>query len=369
MRLGFVVAFLSLVGSVFAATLTVSTPSEGDFLGRTNNISFNGSDVDTRTTITVTATQVANPSNRITVTREFNPSADKTISGSVPLNFSETTPNGAYTLEIVATAPGDVFNSIPARTVQVDVVAPKFLNFNPISNMFVRGQVLITATFEEENIKEWRVQVDGNDIPNNTGTTTEMSVPWDASATILDGAKSVNISIEDKAGNRANRTISLTVDRIRPAVTIAAPLTGETVRPGARLPVVVEIADQFNNSVDVNGVDVSLVGMDGTPLARVARRSVRANGSRLTWTGRVRATGLPSQFRVVVTVRDKAGNEATLQEVTVSVGRSRSKAGADEDEILPGSTWEAGFRAAREARRKARGANEFERMWWGRGSN
>jgi hypothetical protein len=67
-------------------------------------------------------------------------------------------------------------------------------------------------------------------------------------------------------------------------------------------------------------VDVTLVGMDNRFLARVSRRSIRTDGNRIVWTGRVQSKfRLPGQFKLVVTAVDKAGNAAVRQEVVLQV--------------------------------------------------
>jgi hypothetical protein len=71
--------------------------------------------------------------------------------------------------------------------------------------------------------------------------------------------------------------------------------------------------------------------MSGNLLGLVPRRSVSSNGTKVTWTGRLRITAsIPDQFKIIVEAIDRAGNVAVVQEVTVTVTRGRGR-GRDED--------------------------------------
>ena len=74
-----------------------------------------------------------------------------------------------------------------------------------------------------------------------------------------------------------------------------------------------------NGTVDVTGIDVIARKLDGTYIGRVARESYRVStGVTMRWSGRLRyKKSLPSQFKIVVSAVDRAGNTAVTQEVTV----------------------------------------------------
>lgn len=326
MRLFTAVACAAVASLVSAGTITVTSPTSGEFLGKSNNVSFNIRNAVSKVTVRVTATQVADPTITVSTQREFTPNVDGEIGGSIPLNLSSGLANGPYSLTVVATEPNASYNVVPAIPVIVDVKDPRFIQFNPISGNFVRGLVPISSLFDEENMKEWRVQVNNADIPNNTGSTTILSVLWDSTLETADGAKTITITAEDQAGNKASQSISVTIDRVAPTSTILAPTGAEIILPGSRLAVVAVIDDQFANSVDERTVDVTIEDTNGNFVMRVARRTIRNNGNSLTWAGRIRdASKLPSEFDLVITAGDKAGNRATTQRLRLKVGGSRSK--------------------------------------------
>lgn len=306
-----------------AGTLTVTTPSSGDFLGLNNTVSFNIINASTQVTVRVKATQVANPAIQVEVETRVTPNAQGEASGSVSLNFTSGFPNGDYTLTVTPTEVGGVYAPVPPINVTVDVVAPKFLAFNPIGNGFVRDNVLISALFQEDNMKEWRVKVGGADIPNNSGSLVMLSVNWDTSLELVDGPKSIVITADDKAKNSVNQTINVTLDRLPPISTVLAPTSNDRYFGNARIPVVVQIADQFAGAVDERTVEVFIRDTNGNFITRVSRRSVNNSGATMTWTGRIRdISRLPSIFDVVVQATDKAGNSAVEQSVRIERNRS-----------------------------------------------
>jgi len=335
------IAFLiGILGAAFAqaGTINVTSPSSGEYLGLNNQVSFNITNANAEVTVNVRAVQVADPTVQISVETKVTPDGDGQASGNVNLNFTSGFPGGAYTLTVTATESGGVFNNVPPIAVTVDVVAPKFIAFNPTTNRFVRDSVFISAIFQEDNMKEWRVKVSGADIPNNTGATNTLAVNWNSDLEVDDGNKSIVISSEDLAGNTVNQTINVTLDRLPPSSTILAPTSNDNFFGDARVPVVITVADQFNNAVDERTIDVIIRDTNGNFVTRVARRSVNSAGSTLTWTGRIRdVSSLPAIFDLVVSATDKAGNPATEQVVRIERNRSRVQTGNNNSEEPVGS--------------------------------
>lgn len=313
--------FALLSASAFAGTITLADPNEGDFLGKANTITFNITNASAQVTVLVKLTQVADPTVVISTTKQFTPNFDGKINGTINLNLSGGLPNGAYTLEVTPTEPGGVYNVLVPLNVTVDVKDPKFLQFNPINAGFVRGTVIVTAEFLEDFMKEWRVQVNGSDIPNNTGGGNNLMVVWDSSLEATDGTKTISLSSEDQAGNSANQSISVTVDRTPPTSTILAPTSSDPVFGNGQIPVVVQVQDQFNGALDSRTVDVIIRDTNGDFVTRVSRRSFTTSGSSITWSGRIRdLSRLPAVFDIVVIATDKAGNLAIDQVVRITQG-------------------------------------------------
>jgi hypothetical protein len=221
---------------------------------------------------------------------------------------------------VKATEPGNSYNIIAPISVIVDVRQPKFIDVNPIDGTYVGGNTHIRATLEEANVDTWRVQVNGADIPNNSGSSNTVDVLWDTSPLLSDGTQTISITVDDKAKNSSSRSMSVTLDRRPPTTTVMAPANGYNLPPRSSLAVVLSIADQFQGSLDRTGIDVMIKTLDNRFVTRVARRSINQDGSRLIWTGRLRSTkSLPGHFKIVVTAVDKAGNVAVVQEVRVNI--------------------------------------------------
>lgn len=301
-----------------AATLTIQSPSPNDFLGKNSTLRFLITNATVQHRVQIRVTNIANPLISFTFQNIFNPDSDQRINGTINLSFNQSTPEGLYNAVVQVTVPSGTIPDQPINNLTVDVNDPKFLDSNPVTGSFVRGIVPIFLEIQEGNVDLWKVQVNGQDIPNNSDSTNTVNVPWDTTAIQTDGAQSISINVKDKALNEANKSINVTLDRVTPAIQVISP-TGSTVRPNSTIPVVIRISDQFNGSVSSNAVQVMARRMDGTLIQRVTRMMASNTGTTLVWTGRIRKTAvLPSQFKLVVTAVDRAGNPAVSQEVVIN---------------------------------------------------
>lgn len=301
-----------------AATLTIQSPSPNDFLGKNSTLRFLITNATVQHRVQIRVTNIANPLISFTFQNIFNPDSDQRINGTINLSFNQTTPEGLYNAVVQVTVPSGTIPDQPINNLTIDVNDPKFLDSNPVTGSFVRGIVPIFLEIQEGNVDLWKVQVNGQDIPNNSDSTNTVNVSWDTTAIQTDGPQSISINVKDKALNEANKSINVTLDRVTPAIQVISP-TGSTVRPNSTVPVVIRINDQFNGSVSANAIQVMARRMDGTLIQRVTRMMASNTGTTLVWTGRIRKTAvLPSQFKLVVTAVDRAGNPAVSQEVVIN---------------------------------------------------
>lgn len=301
----------------YAQTLTVTSPTEGAFVGSSNQVKFLIRNAIQEVTVRVVATGPGGGSTQ--VEGRFTPNSEGNIDNNLSLTFSPSNPEGAYVLVITATEPGQTYVPV-TRNVTLDRTKPKFLQVNPTNNAFVKGPIVaIGVELDETNVKEWRVQINNQDIPNNTGSTQAFTVNWDTSGIEQDGAQTITIRVKDEADNESTQTISVTLDRVSPVVGIQYPRLDTVLRRRSTVSVVVDITDISTSSIDVTGVDVVVMSLTGNFITRVARSSVRTSGSNtLRWSGRIRyRPNLPNEYKIVAIARDKAGNVAATQEVTV----------------------------------------------------
>lgn len=312
-------ATLCLAAAAFAGELVLKSPTQGSFLGLTNSIQF--SITGAKVQVTVTAT-VTGPSGVTKIAQQFTPDADGKINDSIALNFSEDTPTGDYSIKLSASEPNNTYTD-QSVSVKVDVEKPKFYSFSPNDGAFVRGIVKIRASILEANLKDWRVKVNGNDIPNNTGTTNDVVVDWDATNVKTDGDNTITIEVRDLANNSVTQTIKVTLDRLPPTITVLYPSSSTKLLAGTTISVAVDVNDLSNSSVDGSGIDVVVRRADNNAyITRVTRTSIGPSGDKtLRWVGRIRyqAGLLPSKFKLVVTAVDRAGNVATPQEVSLTI--------------------------------------------------
>jgi len=315
-----------------AFTIQVTSPLEGAFLGFTNQVRFLIQNATEETTVRVTA---AGPGGSTVIEEDFTPTVDNQIDGTINLNFNESSPSGPYTITVEAF--DSTFTAAPiVRNVTVDVTRPKILEFNPIANGAVKGPIVpINVKILEANLKEWRVRVDGNDIPNNTGDTLDgnssFQVDWNVSGILTDGPHNISITVKDKSNNESTQSFSLRLDRLPPSLLISFPRSDSSIRPGSDFSVIIDITDPNGGLVDFTGVDVIIRKTDGAFLYRVPRFQFQQTGfGAYRWSGRVRArsVSLPSQFKIVVNGVDRAGNIAVQQEVLVDTNRGRVRRGS-----------------------------------------
>lgn len=315
---GFAVA---ITASAIAQSLTVSSPLTGDFLGRSTQLKFVASNVFRQAKVVATTTSAADPSISFRAEAIFDPNQDNKIQGTLDLSFDEATPTGLYNIKVEYFEQGNLITSQNISNVTVDTKAPKFRNVVPGSSSYVSLLARIKAELEEPNVDIWRVKVGGRDIPNNTGNGNAIDVTWDTTLIEKDGPQTISIDVTDKARNSSSRSISVTIDRVKPTINILSP-TNIGYRSGTTIPVQIDVIDQGNRSVTSQGVQVILKTMDGQFIQKVARRSVRFSGNNLQWAGRIRKTKrIPDQFKLIVQAVDRAGNVAQEQEIIVRYGR------------------------------------------------
>lgn len=333
----FWLAILVAISAVASAgTLTITEPAAGTLanptlIGSNAKVKYNITGAVNSIRFSLTLRKVSDNSEVLLSAGDpVSPDADGKASGELPLSLDrEQIDDTPYRLIVRAVdVNGATTYSDVTLFVQPDLTKPKLLEFNPNDRAFVKGTVAIVVQIDEPNLKEWRVQIDSRDIPNNTGTTVDANgafvVNWDTSRVETDGLRLINVKIKDKADNETTKTIEVTVDRQKPTVSIVSPRANAVISPGTTINVVVDIRDFSQESVDVSGVDVIVRDMNNRFITRVTRVSFTNSGEntrrfigRIVW----RNGRLPNQFKLIVNAVDKSGNSAAQQTITCRIGR------------------------------------------------
>jgi hypothetical protein len=312
----------------YAGVLKITSPGANDFLGKTNKIDFTYTGANLQLRLVAEVFLGASTTPLFRTEARFTPDSDGKVTDSLDLNFGENTPEGVYRLRVTPFEGSTAFAAVVVNNLTIDVVEPKFKQINPLNGAFVRGlqsgpnkgKVPIRVDLDEPNVDNWKVQVNGANIPDNTGSTPLIQVFWDVSAVKNDGEQQIGINVEDKAKNKTSRNLTITLDRRRPSSNITSPNPNRPIEPGASIIVVVDVSDQFQGAVVSSGVIVTYHALNGSYLGTVARRGTNPSGNTLQWTGRIRSTRtLPSQFLIRVEATDRAGNTAIRQEVRVRI--------------------------------------------------
>lgn len=308
-------ALALLGGSALAGTLTVTSPTVGSNVGSNGSITFNLRGARVRTTVKAVITS---PAGSTTVQNDFTPDVNGEAQGTLALGLASSSPQGQYTIVVSATEPNNTY-APTTLSVNVDTITPKILAFSPVKNSFVKGIVRVRYTLQEANLRDATLTAAGQTLPN-TASGNNVEASFNTATVDRDGPQSITLAARDLANNALNDTINVTVDRNRPSSTVQFPTAGTTIRPRSDVSVIVDVADQFANAVDVTGVDVVVQSLGGVFITRATRLSFRAAGTNtFRWTGRLRfgTSKLPSTYKIIVSAIDRAGNVAVRQEVTV----------------------------------------------------
>ncbi len=319
-----VITGLALGSPLLAGVLVVTSPVDGAFVGGTTTINFRIEGGVLEVTVRARITPQAG-GEATTLTTRVIPDAKGRASGSMTWNPSRSFPEGLYTIEVSAEEPGNPYNTVTI-TVTLDRKEPRLLDFSPQPGTFLRATIRITAEILEANMEEWRVTVNDEDIPNNTGTGNTIDILWDPSNIEEDGPQTIKIKMKDRAQNEATQEIEVFLDREPPQINVLFPRSNQSVRPNTVLGVTFDVVDSRSDSVDVMAITVELRDMSDNLIRRVARMRYReVSDTTARWEGRalVRLPGNVTQFQLVITAIDKAGNPAVVQRVPLVVGRRR----------------------------------------------
>lgn len=318
------ILMLGAVSPVMAGVLVVTSPVDGAFVGGTTTINFRieGGVVEVTVQAVITPQVGGNPT---TLTTRVIPDSEGRASGSMTWNPSRSFPEGLYTIEVSASEPGNSYNTV-IITVTLDRKEPRLLDFSPQPGTFLSTTIRITAEILEPNMEEWRVTVNNEDIPDNTGTGNTISILWDPSNIEEDGPQTIRIKMKDRAQNESTKEIEVFLDREPPQINVLFPRSNQAIRPNTIMGVSFDVVDSRSDSVDVVAIQVELRDMSDNLIRRVARMGYRrVNDTTSRWEGRalVRLPGGTTQFQLVITAIDKAGNPAVVQRVPLVVGRRR----------------------------------------------
>jgi hypothetical protein len=198
----------------------------------------------TRPTITLTAQSAVDAQPVISYHFDTNPDS---VYGGQPLTALE----GTHTLTYYATDRLGSRSEISALTIAVDSIAPVIALTSPkdgetlnSTSLVVQGTVDVGST----------VQVNGQNAPvDATGVFVAPVTIQGTSATIV-------VDATDLAGNAARKTVSVSVDKTPPALTVSRPVNFQKIQ---RLPIVVQGRTEVGSTVAVQGASATVLA-DGS---------------------------------------------------------------------------------------------------------
>jgi len=121
-------------------------------------------------------------------------------------------------------------------TVTVDNTPPKAMIQSPPNGSYLRGMVLVRLHAEDANFERMELKIGGETHAWKIGDQTYV---WDTSE-CGDGAYTLTLTAFDKAGNKAEKSITVTVDNTAPLVvgfswTPSEPTENESVKVSAKI--------------------------------------------------------------------------------------------------------------------------------------
>jgi hypothetical protein len=205
--------------------------------------------------------------------------------------------------------------------VTTDPYAPLIRINKPDQGSYLRGTVTVTVFAREDNFE--RAELSINDTVVTLWTLPgEQAFDWDTTA-YQDGLYNVKLRVLDKAGNVAEKALTVTVDNTLPMAAIVAPASGSFLR----LPVLIRVTGSDTN------FDVMKVQID----SKLVKMWTSGGSEILEWDITQYSQGVHS---VTLTVFDKAGNSrevlvtATIDNVSPLIGTptwSPQEPAADEE--------------------------------------
>ena len=130
---------------------------------------------------------------------------------------TSTLKDGIYTLTLM------VFDkaqhvSESQTTLTVDNTAPSATIVWPTNGSYIKGQVNVTFTYEDENLEEATLKIDSLEY----NVTERKEIPLNTT-NLSDGPHTIALYIKDKAGNTNEKTSTFLVDNTPPSIEITSP--------------------------------------------------------------------------------------------------------------------------------------------------
>ncbi len=216
-----------------------------------------------------------------------SPGGASTSASGTALLFTPALSEGSFVLTVTAEDAGGNRRAT-TFSLRVDIAAPTFTLDNRTQAGFVNVSPYLVTLYAEPGAL---VTVGGvAATPTAPGSST-----YEATIALQPGANSVPVTVEDAAGNRASRTLTLTLDQTPPSLSITAPAQGARTAE-TRITVGGEVEPGATVTVSGRAVPVDASGHFAT-LINIAMGS----------------------NSIVVVATDPAGNSATL---TLAVTRA-----------------------------------------------
>ena len=183
-------------------------------------------------------------------------------------------------------------------SVTVDNTLPTAIVNAPVEGAFLKGPVVIDVTGEDVNFEKMELEIDDMLIKTWTAGGSQIYL-WNTEVDRIDGAYTITLIVNDKAGNSEESSVKVIVDNTLPTIRIDEPVDGSYLAGIVGIKVFIDEDNLDKAELTINGIEVVTWTLSGEHV--------------FNWDTVTYAEGI---YYIKLNALDKAGN---IQEETIKV--------------------------------------------------
>ncbi len=220
-----------------APSVAITSPANGSYVKGTISITFQYNDITLKEALLLI--------NNVTIN----------VTGSISYTLNtKGLPDGPCNITLLARDKAG-HTGTATITIIVDNTPPTAVIESPSNGSVVSGFVEVSVSYSDANIGKVELYIDDTLIGEITGTTITIDT-----ASYTDGQHTLKLVVEDKAGNKAEDTVLVTIDNTPPEAEILAPRNGSYVRGTVSINVSYSDLTLDKAVIIINGVEHGITG-------------------------------------------------------------------------------------------------------------
>ena len=227
-------------------TARIDEPANGNYLaGVVNIVVFMHDKNFKRAELTINNTLIASWAPENVSTGEHSVSWDTTL---------PEYPDDSYNITLSAEdEAGNISNQTCTAT--VDNTKPTVTIDAPAEESYLRGSVLIYVTGVDKNFYKMNLEIDRVSVKNWT-TGGSQIYEWNTGGDGIDGARTITLTVYDKAGNIDESSVTVIVDNTLPTLRIDEPVKGSYLAGLVDIKVFIQEENLDKAELTINGTEV-----------------------------------------------------------------------------------------------------------------